>query len=85
MPTWGEVLVEINTAAQDLHARGGSLNVFDLVRRKYLGLVAAHAQRPTILYATAWLSNPNAPAPLVSVADEDMLGFMEAIHGPAVS
>jgi len=83
MPTWGEVLVEINETAQQLHAQGISVNPFDLVRRKYLGLVAAHTQRPAILYATAWLSNPNAPASLVSVADDDMLGFMEAVHGLA--
>jgi Serine dehydrogenase proteinase len=83
MPTWGEVLVEINSTAQQLHAQGISVNPFDLVRRKYLGLVAAHTQRPAILYATAWLSNPNAPASLVSVADDDMLGFMEAVHGLA--
>ena len=73
-PTWGEILSEITGTAQLLQARGGPPNVspFDLVRRKYLGLVATHTQRPTILYATAWLSNPNAPAPLVSIADDDM-------------
>jgi hypothetical protein len=83
MPTWGEVLVEINAAAQQLHAQGVNLNAFDLVRRKYLGQVAAHTKRPTILYETAWLSNQAAPAPLVSLVDDDMLGFMEAVHGLA--
>jgi hypothetical protein len=29
------------------------------------------------------LSNPNAPAAFVSVAEDDMLGFMEAVHGLA--
>jgi hypothetical protein len=83
MPTWGEVLTEINQTAQLLQAQGGipGVNPLDLVRRKYLNLLTAHTQRPTILYATAWLSNPNAPAPFVSVADEDLLGFMEAVHG----
>ena len=82
MPTWGEIGAEINSAAQLLHAQSiSNLSAFDVVRRKYLGLVAAHTNRPTILYATAWLSNPNAPAPLVSVADDDMLGFMETVHG----
>jgi hypothetical protein len=85
MPTWGEILAEINTTSQLLQASGAppSVNVFDVVRRKYLGLVAAQTHRPTILYATAWLSNPNAPVSLVSMADDDMLGFMEAVHGLA--
>jgi ClpP class serine protease len=82
MPTWGEILVEINATAQQLHAQGVlNISPFDLIRRKYLGQVAAHTKRPIILYATAWLSNPAAPAPLVSLVDDDMLGFMEAVHG----
>jgi len=86
MPTWGEILTEINSAAQLLHTQGAPpTSAFDLVRRKYLGLVAAQTHRPTILYATAWLSNPNAPAPLVSMSDDDMHGFMEAVHGLAGS
>jgi Serine dehydrogenase proteinase len=60
---------------------GQQLNAFDAVRRKYLGLAVAHTGRSTIVYATAWQQNPGAPAPLISVADEDMLGFMEAVHG----
>ncbi len=84
MPTWGEVLAEINTTAQLLHAQGlPSLSPFDIVRRKYLGQLAAHTNRATILYATAWLTNSNAPAPLVSLTEDDVHGFMEAIHGLA--
>jgi hypothetical protein len=84
MPSWGEILTDINATAQLLQAQGiANVNPFDAVRRKYLGLLAAHTHRPTILYATAWLSNPNAPALLVSVAEDDMLGFMEAVHGLA--
>jgi serine dehydrogenase proteinase len=72
MPIWGEIGAEISQTAQLLRSQR---------RRKYLGLAAGHTKRPTILYATAWLSNPNVPAPFVSVADEDLLGFMETIHG----
>src|SRR5262245_66393830 len=86
MPTWGEILTEINSAAQLLHTQGAPpTSAFDFVRRKYLGLAAAQTHRPTILYATAWISNPNAPAPLVSMSDDDMHGFMEAVHGLARS
>jgi hypothetical protein len=83
MPTWGEIGAEIASTAQLLQAQRNPVSPFDIVRRKYLGLVAAHTKRSTILYASAWLSNPNAPAPLVSVADDDMLGFMETVHGLA--
>lgn len=82
MPTWGEILTEINTTAQLLQATPGlpPASPFDVVRRKYLGALFAHTQRPIILYETGWLSNPAAPAPLVSVNEDDMLGFMEAVH-----
>jgi Serine dehydrogenase proteinase len=83
MPSWGEILAEIGTTSQLLQAQNAPTNFspFDIVRRKYLGLAAAHTKRPVILYATAFLSNLDAPAPLVTVADDDMLGFMEAVHG----
>ncbi len=83
MPTWGEILTEINSAAQFLQSQpvAQHINPFDAVRRKYLGLAAAQTKRSTIVYATAWQQNPSAPAPLITVADEDMLGFMEAVHG----
>src|SRR5262249_39730988 len=44
-------------------------------------IAAATSQRPVILYASAWLAKPNAPPALVSVSDEDLHGFMEAVHG----
>ena len=82
MPTWGGILSEITQTAQLLAAQGVPAgSPFDIVRRKYLGLIAAHTGRPTILYSTAFLTTPNAPAPLVSLTDDDMLGFMEAVHG----
>ena len=81
MPTWGEILTEITQTGQLLQAQGIPTSPFDIVRRKYLSAVATHTGRPTILYATAWLSNPTAPAQFVSLTDDDMLGFMEAVHG----
>ena len=54
MPTWGEILVEINQTGQLLLLAQGhpNLSPFDVVRRKYLGLVAAQTGRSTILYST---------------------------------
>ena len=82
MPTWGDILAEINQTSQLLLAQGiPGTSPFDIVRRKYIGLVADHTHRPTILYSTAFLTTPNAPASLVSLTEDDMLGFMEAVHG----
>jgi hypothetical protein len=84
VPTWGEILVEINTTAQLLRSQPATLhlNPFDVVRRKYLAAVAAKTNRSTIVYSTAFLS-PGAPPPLISVTEEDVLGFMETVHGLA--
>jgi Serine dehydrogenase proteinase len=83
MPTWGDILNEINQTAQLLQASGSVASPHDLVRRKYLGRAASTTGRPTILYATAWIAQPNAPPALTSVTDEDMHALMEAVHGIA--
>lgn len=49
MPTWGEILTELNSLAAITNAAP-----FDVVRRKYLAAYAAHTGRNVILYATAW-------------------------------
>ncbi len=46
---------------------------------KYLSLLAAHTKRDTILYASKW-TQP-APPEMVSITEEDVQGFMEAIYG----
>src|SRR5262249_52138468 len=82
MPTWGDILAEINTAGQLLQASGAvGVSPHDIVRRKYLALAASITGRPTILYATGWLAQANAPPILTSVTDEDVQAFMEAVHG----
>lgn len=84
MPTWGEILAEINGTAELLQSTGrGNLSPHDIVRRKYLNVATTTTGRPTILYASAWLTNYSAPPGLMSVADEDVHGFMEAVHGLA--
>src|SRR6267142_422922 len=83
MPTWGEILTEIGQTAHLLRAQGAPANAspFDVVRRKYLQLAVAKTGRPLILYSSAWLTHQDAPASLVSVADDDMHGLMETVHG----
>lgn len=79
MPSWGEIGHEIrNTQPGE-----GSASQFDLVRRKYLGLLHGHTGRNVILYGAKWtqVSDPPPPANMVAIADGDIQGFMEAVYG----
>ncbi|MBI1782917.1 MAG: serine protease [Sphingobacteriales bacterium] len=75
MPTWGQILNEINTGIQKGDARS-----FDNVRQRYIKDLADFTGRDVIVYASKWTSG-DAPPNLVSIIDEDIQGFMEAIHG----
>ena len=76
MPTWSELLTELYG-----NIKPGVVPPFDLVRRKYLKEVADVTKRNTILYASCWTSKPDVPHSFVSIADEDLQGLMEVIHG----
>lgn len=74
MPTWGELLVELNAIQTPDKA--------DLVRRKYLRELSEYTHRNVILYSTKWTITPTPQDPsLLSITDEDMEGLMEVIHG----
>ena len=74
MPTWGEILAELNQSS----APGGLPN-FDGVRRKYLRQLHDLTGRAAILYATAWLEDrPMSPGGL-QIGLSDVQGFMEAV------
>jgi hypothetical protein len=75
MPTWGEILAEI----QRTRTPQGAVDL-DGVRRKYLRALSEHTGRPTILYATRWTS-PGANPEMVSISPEDVQGLMEVVHG----
>lgn len=75
MPTWGQILNEINTKLQH-----GDPRAFDNVRQHYIKKLADFTRRNVIVYASRWTS-ADAPPNLVSIIDEDIQGFMEAIHG----
>lgn len=74
MPTINDVQKEI------MHAKG---HAQDSVRHKYLGQLAAHTERDTIIYASAFSSHkgPEIPGQALAVTLEDMQGFMSAVHG----
>jgi hypothetical protein len=80
MPTWSNILAEIRQTGQVLQELGQIGNPYDIVRRKYLALATSITQRPTILYAAGWISQPNAPPLLTCVSDEDVHGLMETVH-----
>lgn len=75
MPTWGELIPEINKAA----AQHGAA-AFDVVRRKYMVALSAHTGRNTILYATKWTQPGGADPGLVSITLEDVQGLMEVVN-----
>jgi len=52
MPTWGQILSEINTEIQQ-----GNQRAFDTVRQKYIQQLAAYTGRNVIVYASRWTSN----------------------------
>jgi len=69
MPTWGEILGELQTSNPDA------------IRRKYLTQLAQHTNRDVILYSTKWTDPGNVSPDAVSITEEDIQGFMEVVHG----
>lgn len=76
MPTWSELINEINTLIEQKDPRP-----LDTVRRKYLSALAAYSGRDTIVYATQWTAPLNIPPGMISITEEDLYGFMEVVHG----
>lgn len=79
MPSWGELLVEVNNEA--LHADLDKENPIDTVRRRYLLRFSKMTGRNVILYSTKFTIAPSGPPDFITVNDEDMCGLMETIHG----
>lgn len=75
MPTWGKILGEI----QD-EIKNNNPAAFDTVRNKYLKELTDKTQRNVIIYAARWTTG-DVPANIISITDEDLQAFMEAIHG----
>lgn len=75
MPTWGQILNEITA-----QVRGNVPNAFDVTRQKYLQALSNITGRDVIVYASKWTAG-GIPPNLVSIIDEDLQGFMEAVYG----
>ena len=75
MPTWSEILTELQVESAQVNT-----SPFDSVRRKYLLKLSEKTQRNVILYASAFTQKGGAPE-LLSVTEEDVQGMMEVSHG----
>ena len=73
MPSWGQILVELQTASKTDPA------CLDTIRRKYLAELFARTGRNTIAYYSGWLRQPNQRG--IEISDDDKNGFMATIHG----
>ena len=78
MPTWGELLYELQSRknAEGIDVPGLTL---DQLRAKYLKMLSDKTGRNVIAYYSGWLKqgrNQN-----IDINDSDITGFMNAIHG----
>lgn len=74
MPTWGEILSELQESA----AGNNGQPDFDAVRRKYLDQLHQLTGRSTIIYYSDWLKTSGE---VVTITLEDMQGMMEVLKG----
>ena len=72
MPNWNEILGEISSES----LKGAT--AVDTVRRKYLYQLHKLTGRNVIAYYSGFLSKPGLQ--LLDINDEDMNGFMMAVH-----
>jgi hypothetical protein len=76
MPSWSEIGKEIE---KEKSVTGQ--NAFDVVRRRYLRLLAEKTGRPVIMYAAKWTQMAGVDASLLMINDEDIQGMMEMLCG----
>jgi hypothetical protein len=80
MPTWGEILKELQQLHTSQQQLPPGVSAFDAVRRKYIQALAKHTGRNVILYASKWTQGGVEPE-VISITPEDVQGFMEVVHG----
>lgn len=77
MPSWSEVLTEIQLTQNHIHIAQNK-SPLDIVRRKYLKALFTKENRNVIAYYSGWLQKPNNDKAFIN--DDDKNGFMAAIH-----
>ena len=75
MPTWGQILIELNST-KNLQGTGPD---FDGVRRKYLNQLHDYTKRAVIIYYTSFLESRPIPPTEIQIGLQDIQGFMEAV------
>lgn len=80
MPTWGEILKELQQLQASKQQLPPGVSPFDIVRRRYLQALARRTGRNVILYASKWTQGGVEPE-IISITPEDVQGFMEVVHG----
>ncbi len=83
MPTWGEILVELNKElalwVRQPH-QPGDATPYDYIRRGYLAEAHKRTGRNVILYASKWTQGAVADPTVTAINPEDVQGFMEVVH-----
>jgi len=80
MPTWGEILKELQQLHTSKQQLPPGVSPFDAIRRKYIQALAKHTGRNVIVYASKWTQGGVEPE-IISITPEDVQGFMEVVHG----
>lgn len=73
MPSWNEVFNAIQAKLKN-----GAPGAVDSYRHHWIGKLHEHTKRNVIAYYSGWLSKPGLQ--LLNINDEDMNGFMNAVH-----
>ncbi len=77
MPTWGQILKEVNESAR---VRAPASPDLDGIRHKYLQGLSRLSGRAVISYSSGWLQKRNSRI-TYSVEGSDVHGFMECCYG----
>lgn len=82
MPTWGELLKELNELGRRAAANPaefGGQSPHDVLRRRYLRALNEKTGRAAIVYATAWFEHRDLRPEQITIGLGDVQGFMEAV------
>ena len=78
MPTWGEILQEVQRSAQERGPLGPDL---DGIRLQYINRLRSLSTRAVIVYASGWLAKPGLPDSAFTVEGDDVHALMECCNG----
>ena len=82
MPSWGELLLELQDHTDSYGQTIAALS-FDELRNKYISALANHTNRNVIAYYSGWLKPGKTQN--IDINDSDITGFMNSIKGLDVS